>query len=116
MNYNSKKRSDIETEITIEGRVQTGLTDGEIMEKLATENKDKIFAGLLSLGTTTKRTRKDGSTFSYNNMEHLANDSIFSDGSRELTTGIERGAKHNRSKKETKVEGQFRSKSGVSSF
>ena len=59
MNYNSKKRSDIETEITIEGRVQTGLTDGEIMEKLATENKDKIFAGLLSLGTTTKRTRKD---------------------------------------------------------
>ena len=109
---------DLDLELTVEARVRTGLTNDEILKTVAEKQtvKDKIFSGLLKIGDKNKGKRKDGSTYTSNNMEHLANDKVFTDSGIGIT-GVERGIKHNRKKDSVTVEGKMikrkKSKSGI---
>ena len=109
---------DLDLELTVEARVRTGLTNDEILKAVAERQtvKDKIFSGLVGIGDKIKSKRKDGSTYTSNNMEHLANDKIFTDSGIGIT-GVERGIKHNRKKDSVTVEGKMikrkKAKSGL---
>ena len=109
---------DLDLELTVEARVRTGLTNDEILKTVAEKQtvKDKIFSGLLKIGDKNKGKRKDGSTYTSNNMEHLANDKVFTDSGIGIT-GVERGIKHNRKKDSVTVEGKMikrkKAKSGL---
>tara|TARA_B100000029_G_C17231912_1_gene835684 strand:+ start:87 stop:713 length:627 start_codon:yes stop_codon:yes gene_type:complete len=118
MTYENTKKGNLEIEITTQGRVETGLSDDEVLKIMAERSQVDVLKGLAKIGSNATR-KVDGKIKKWNNTEHLATDQIWDKNLAELVedksrniTGIERKGKHNRSKKSVDVEGQFRGNSG----
>ncbi len=118
MLYENTNKGNLEIEITTQGRVETGLSDDEVLKIMAERSQEQVLRGLAKVGSNTTR-KVDGKIKKWNNTEHLATDQIWNKDLAELVedksrniTGIERKGKHNRSKKSVDVEGQFRGKTG----